>query len=56
MTLADGTSSDLSPEDAEQMEKYGIIRIPMDYFYCGKFRYTNLKDAIAQAQRQETRD
>jgi hypothetical protein len=49
-------SSNLSPEDAERMAKYGIVRIPVDYFHYGKFRYTNLKDAIAQAERQEIRD
>ena len=39
--------------DAEDMAKYGIARVPVDYFYCGDFRYTNLKDAVAQAKRQQ---
>ena len=37
----------------EEMKKYGITRIPVDYFHYGEFRYTNLKDAIAQAKRQQ---
>lgn len=45
--------SAISPEDAEQMVKYGIRRVPVDYFVYGDFRYTNLKDAVAQAKRQQ---
>jgi len=41
------------PESIKLMEKHGIIRVPVDYFWLGEFRYTNLKDAIAQAKRQE---
>jgi hypothetical protein len=41
----------LSPEAVEEMAKYGITRVPVDYFHFGDFRYTNLKDAIAQAKR-----
>ena len=37
---------------AEDMVKYGITRVPTDYFYYKGFRYTNLNDAIAQAKRQ----
>jgi hypothetical protein len=39
------------PEDAEDMQNYGITRVPIDYFHYREFRYTNLKDAIAQAKR-----
>jgi len=41
------------PEEtpAEEMAKYGITRVPVDYFHYGDFRYTNLKDAVAQAKR-----
>ena len=39
--------------DTEQeMAKYGITCVPVDYFHLGDFRYTNLKDAVAQAKRQ----
>lgn len=34
-----------------EMQKYGIKRIPVDYFHINGFRYTDLKDAVAQAQR-----
>ena len=37
--------------DAEEMERYGIVLIPVDYFHFGNFRYTSLKDAVAQAKR-----
>jgi hypothetical protein len=46
----------ISSEAAEQMAKYGITRVPVDYFYYGDFRYTNLKDAVAQAKRQQRPD
>ena len=46
----------ISSEDAEKMAKYGITRVPVDYFHYGDFRYTNLKDAIAQAKRQQRQE
>lgn len=39
-------------ESASEMERYGIVRVPIDYFHVGGFRYTSLKEAIAQAKRQ----
>ena len=42
----------ISPESTEEMAKYGITRVPIDYFHYGKFRYTNLEDAVAEAKRQ----
>lgn len=39
-------------ESATEMERYGIVRVPIDYFHVGGFRYTSLKEAIAQAKRQ----
>ena len=36
----------------KQMAKYGITRVPTDYFHYKEYRYTNLDDAIAQAKRQ----
>jgi hypothetical protein len=33
------------------MERYGIQRIPADHYNYGQYRYTNLKDAVAQAMR-----
>jgi hypothetical protein len=34
-----------------EMAKYGIKRVPLDYFHYRQFRYTNLEDAVAQAKR-----
>jgi hypothetical protein len=34
------------------MAKYGIARVPVDYFHYREFQYANLDDAIAQATRQ----
>ena len=42
----------MTAEETKAMEKYGIIRVPVDHFRLGEFRYTNLRDAIAQAKRQ----
>ena len=38
--------------DTDEMAKYGITRVSVDYFHYKDFRYTNLADAIAQAKRQ----
>jgi hypothetical protein len=35
------------------MATYGITRVPVDYFHVGKYRYTTLEDAIAEAQRRQ---
>lgn len=40
------------PEVTEEMVKFGVTRVAVDYFLCGNFRYTNLEDAVAQAKRQ----
>jgi hypothetical protein len=55
MTSADGeeASAAFSPEAAEEMARYGINRVPVDYFHYGSFRYTNLEDAVAEAKRQQ---
>ena len=42
----------INSEAAEAMARYGITRVPVDYFHFKEFRYTNLDDAIAQATRQ----
>jgi hypothetical protein len=46
------TSPAINPEATEEMAKYGITRVPIDYFHYKEFRYTSLGDAIAQATRQ----
>lgn len=40
----------------EQMARYGISRVPADQFHYKSYRYSNLRDAIAQAQREEAAD
>lgn len=45
------TSPAVSPQATEEMAKHGIARAPVDYFYYGGFRYTNLEDAVAEAKR-----
>jgi hypothetical protein len=42
-------SSAINPETADAMAKYGITRVPVDYFHYKEFRYSNVDDAIAQA-------
>jgi hypothetical protein len=41
----------LSVEERQKMATYGISRVPTDSFRYREFRYTNLPDALAQAQR-----
>lgn len=43
----------VSEQAAAQMKRYGITRIPAEYFEYGGYRYTNLADAVAQAERSE---
>ena len=54
MTPAEPTELNACPAQGatEEMLELGITRVPVDYFHCGEFRYTNLKDAVAQAKRQ----
>jgi hypothetical protein len=46
----------LTEDATAQMARYGITRVPVDYFYFREFRYTSFADALAQAQRQAERD
>ena len=41
----------LSVEARQEMDRYGIVRVPADIFCYREFRYTNLQDALAQAKR-----
>lgn len=43
----DTGASDVSAE----MSKYGITKKSVDQFHFGEYRYTNLRDAVAQAKR-----
>ena len=50
--VGDGASGSIGQTIAEDMAKYGITRVPIDYYYYKEYRYTNVEDAIAQAKRQ----
>lgn len=50
----DKAHSSMSADDTKEMQKFGITRTPINYFYVGKYRYTDVKDAIAQARRQNS--
>lgn len=52
MTSQPGAPAAVSPsEDDQAMAKYGIKLLNSRYYRYREFRYTNLKDAIAQAIR-----
>jgi len=49
----DETHQANTSDTKQEMAKYGITCVPVDYFHLGDFRYTNLKDAVAEAKRQQ---
>lgn len=49
---AQSAKNDLTPEMTAEMEKYGITRFPVYYFQFGQYKYSNMKDAVAQARRE----
>ena len=46
----------ITPDMLEEMERYGITRFPVHYFQLGQYKYTNLKDAVAQARRERSEE
>ncbi len=34
-----------------ELEKHGIVTVPLDVFLWGGYRYTNARDALAAAKR-----
>ena len=46
------SSTGSEQDDNDEMLKYGISRVPVDYFHYKDFRYTALKDAVAEARRR----
>jgi len=54
MTTAhmNGATEIPGPEAFDEMAKYGIKRVSIEYFYFGAYGYVDLKDAIAQAKRE----
>ena len=56
-TISQGKQgTEITPEMLEEMEKYGISTFPVHYFQLGQYRYTNLKDAVAQAKRERSEE
>ena len=53
MSSADSDKAGLGPgsEAVKEMDEYGITCVPVYYFHYGKYRYTNLADAVAEAKR-----
>lgn len=51
-TQHDRASAGSHSQRAQEMDKHGITCVPVDYFHLGQYRYTNLKDAVAEAKRQ----
>ena len=49
--LGEITKTDTEKGFEGEMQKYGIKRVTIDYLHVNGFRYTDLKDAIAQAKR-----
>lgn len=50
--MAEAAPQSNDEKDLErQMREFGVKRVPVDYFHIDGFRYTDLKDAIAQAKR-----
>ena len=47
-----GMTEDLTPEMKAEMERYEITRFPVYYFQFRRHKYSNLRDAIAQAERE----
>ena len=48
----------MKPDDDQQageLKRYGIERVPADVFLWGGFRYSHARDAIAAAKRGEVR-
>jgi hypothetical protein len=49
--VTDDKRLELSLETRQEMDRYGIVRVPADSFLYREFRYTNLQDALAEAKR-----
>ena len=44
------------PATLQAMSRHGITNVPVDSFHYREYRYTNLKDAMAQAERDRSGD
>jgi hypothetical protein len=43
--------TDNAQTSSDELERYGIERVPADVFLWGGYRYSNSRDAIAAAKR-----
>ncbi|WOI52194.1 hypothetical protein [Parvularcula sp. LCG005] len=39
-------------DDQMLKDRYGVVRTTVDHFHVGSYRYTSLKDAIAESRRR----
>ena len=46
----------LTPEMEAAMEQFGIVRFPVYFYQFRQHKYSNLKDAISQAEREQSAD
>lgn len=51
--MQDLSEKEITEPPALLMEKYDIKCVQADYFYIGGYRYTDIKDAVAQAKRMK---
>ena len=50
-TIATAAVNAVTRAQEAEMKRLGIRRVPIDTFHDGAYRYSNLADAIAQAER-----
>jgi hypothetical protein len=50
-TTQDSQDEVETSEEEVEMLLYGITRVSNTYYHVGKYRYTTLDDAVAQAKR-----
>lgn len=56
MSLIDdnGSRSGPSPAEIAEMQKYGVRRVPTEYYVYRAYRYAHLADALLQAKLEST--
>jgi hypothetical protein len=55
ITSTEEERPELSLKVRQEMDRYGIVRVPADNFFYRDFRYTNVQDALAQAKHDADR-
>jgi hypothetical protein len=53
--LEEVRKSETEKAQEREMREYGVTRTSNDYFHVDGFRYTALKDAVAQAKRPKAK-